>query len=670
MPRVIQKKLPCPRLEDFKCLKEFGTAESARAHGKTHASTRQMFLCPRADDLKCPETFLSAVAARHHGDTHGGKKYACPGADKNNCELFFIHIGSAMSHLRCCHTHKFECRHRGCPKRFETAQEASEHADMEHRHLLFLCPFKDCQSRVAGVRLLKYEFHTNHRNFHIRHGQLDPSDDFRPLRDVELDRSSKTQLYQLILHQKGSSTDNSSCEHNPCYDGNNDDDDGDDDYFESEDQFFSGSWEDTENENVFTNTELSTEYQRRVEAVNLARWTRFIQSTGGHVHTVAFRTLGRTCLGPMPIEKGLVVKTCPNETGIDFDTAKLRPGINEQSCPMLPARCVSCDFNVKLRQRLAHLGWEFVDSAKTCQQASCKEPTFYGTRMCVKHVAAAVIDYGIKANTAGLDYLPELRKFFNKITEKTWSLPSSLHRSLADIQAGKTPGTALVVLDIEFSITSGQVWEVSMIEQVSGKVLLNTTIEHEHGIDHSYRIASSSRFQEFISRSKAEAVYSSMRESIISQMDVHQVAIKLKEIGINQNTTFLTWHKSTTDLKLLRRFLQLADYADILPPDENCVPLIPIFRLNFPEKVKDPANRRSKSFPLALEVLFPVIFPRHSLIGLNHQALVDCQQTRLVLQAAIELTKPVEERGKGWNPERITRNSQTSIRNWLTGHER
>lgn len=145
------------------------------------------------------ETFLSAVAARHHGDTHGGKKYACPGADKYICELFFTQIGSAMSHLRCCHTHKFGCRHRGCPKRFETAQEASEHADMEHRHLLFLCPFKDCQSRVAGVRSLKYEFHTNHRDFHIRQGQLDPHDDFRPLQDVELDRSSKTQLYQLIL---------------------------------------------------------------------------------------------------------------------------------------------------------------------------------------------------------------------------------------------------------------------------------------------------------------------------------------------------------------------------------------------------------------------------------------------------------------------------------------
>lgn len=131
MPRVIQKSSLILIWKTSNVL-EFGTAESARAHGKIHAPTRQMFFCPRADDLKCPETFLPAVAARHHGDTHSGKKYPFPGADKYSCELLSTHIGSAISRLRCYHTHKFECRHRGCPKRFETAQEASEHADTEH----------------------------------------------------------------------------------------------------------------------------------------------------------------------------------------------------------------------------------------------------------------------------------------------------------------------------------------------------------------------------------------------------------------------------------------------------------------------------------------------------------------------------------------------------------
>ena len=191
-------------------------------------------------------------------------------------------------------------------------------------------------------------------------------------------------------------------------------------------------------------------------------------------------------------------------------------------------------------------------------------------------------------------------------------------------------------------------------------------IRHEHGIDHSYQIASNNQFQDFISRKKAKAVYSSEREFVISKMDVHQVAAKLKEICINQNTIFLTWHTSTKDLQLLRRFLHLANYTDILPPDKHCIPLVPIFRLTLPDTIKDSANGGSRLFPLALEVVSPVIFPLHNLIGLNHQALVDCQQTRLVLQAAIDLTKPINNRGRDWNPERITRSSQTSVRDWLT----
>ena len=72
-----------------------------------------------------------------------------------------------------------------------------------------------------------------------------------------------------------------------------------------------------------------------------------------------------------------------------------------------------------------------------------------------------------------------------------------------------------------------------------------------------------------MSHLKAKAVYSSRRESAIDQMDVHQVAIKLKEIGINQNSAFLTWHQAPTDLRLLRRFLESAGYTDVLPLDKS-----------------------------------------------------------------------------------------------------
>ena len=51
------------------------------------------------------------------------------------------------------------------------------------------------------------------------------------------------------------------------------------------------------------------------------------------------------------------------------------------------------------------------------------------------------------------------------------------------------------------------------------------------------------------------------------------------------------------------------------------------------------------SFPLSLEILFPTLYPRHSLIGPNHHALEDDQQTRLI---RMEFKK-----SKTWQPTTV-----------------
>ena len=35
-------------------------------------------------------------------------------------------------------------------------------------------------------------------------------------------------------------------------------------------------------------------------------------------------------------------------------------------------------------------------------------------------------------------------------------------------------------------------------------------------------------------------------------------------------------------------------------------------------------------FPAKLEIVFPLLFPLHQLVGMNHNALPDCLQTRLL----------------------------------------
>jgi hypothetical protein len=141
---------------------------------------------------------------------------------------------------------------------------------------------------------------------------------------------------------------------------------------------------------------------------------------------------------------------------------------------------------------------------------------------------------------------------------------------------------------------------------------------------------------------------------------IKRVTLGKRLVGITQSTVILVYHATNFDLRLLRRFLESAGYFGYLPPEENCIPMVNILRPHMSDRL--PSGRR---FPLKLEVLFPLMFPRHSLVGLNHQALVDCQQTRLVCMAYEELCRPIAERGQEWQPDNVARSGQTSILDWL-----
>jgi len=126
------------------------------------------------------------------------------------------------------------------------------------------------------------------------------------------------------------------------------------------------------------------------------------------------------------------------------------------------------------------------------------------------------------------------------------------------------------------------------------------------------------------------------------------------------NTIILVWHVGRSDLRILRRFLESAGHYGILPRDENCISLLQLFRTNL-----SVAPLGLKTFPLKLEILFPIFFPSHHLIGLNHRALEDCLQTRLLSLAFDELCKPVTQRRGEWRPENVCNIAQTTLLGWL-----
>ncbi|KAM0333291.1 hypothetical protein ACHAQA_001952 [Verticillium albo-atrum] len=229
----------------------------------------------------------------------------------------------------------------------------------------------------------------------------------------------------------------------------------------------------------------------------------------------------------------------------------------------------------------------------------------------------------------------------------------------SQIQRGKRPGSDLVVLDDEFSSASGQLWEFAIIEQISGNTIINTVIKHENDLDHG-SASGSNPFRQFCSRSKARKVYAPSRGASIDRMNATEIADVLRKKGISRDTIFLVYGKNKSDLSILRHFLESNGLAGIVPSDENCYPITNIIRANLLDGVP-----KEEQFELRLDVVFPIIFPRHNMIGLNHQALVDYQQTRLVCKAMEELSKPFGEREARWCPATVTNISQRSILDWV-----
>jgi hypothetical protein len=219
-------------------------------------------------------------------------------------------------------------------------------------------------------------------------------------------------------------------------------------------------------------------------------------------------------------------------------------------------------------------------------------------------------------------------KCFKSAARKLWAYPLQydiMRRRMDDILQNKRPGSDLVVLDDEYSPSSRQLWEFAMIEQISGDKIIDTIVKYPNGVDHGH--SEKYEYMRLASKTKASSVYSLSRGSNIDRMDVHKIAATLRQKGISQDTVFLVWHKNTMDLRLLRGLLESSGYNNILPPNENCISLLPLFKHNVFKNVP-----RGQQFYLRLEVVFPLMFPQHDLVGFNHLAFVDCQQTRLICE--------------------------------------
>ena len=90
------------------------------------------------------------------------------------------------------------------------------------------------------------------------------------------------------------------------------------------------------------------------------------------------------------------------------------------------------------------------------------------------------------------------------------------------------------------------------------------------------------------------------------------------------------------------------------------------FRLSLPEK----DMKTGKAFITKLDMLFPMLFAGHELVGKNHKALPDILMLRLMTLLLIQLQKPSLERDLAEFPTtqkfvRSARIPYTLLEEWL-----
>lgn len=331
---------------------------------------------------------------------------------------------------------------------------------------------------------------------------------------------------------------------------------------------------------------------------------------------------------------------CPHRAVIGLNMAYLREVGRSSATMELNIRCVSCAHELRITRFLGGYGL-LGDETGQCEIPSCFKLGWHKSKYCKEHFRyCARRNNGPHQDNAGL------RQAFER-TQWTYSLAfEKVINGKADIANGKRPGATLICLDIEFSSISRKIFELGVCEYVSGKKLVDARIEHcsdsELHKPPQGKLRRIHPLEKGISTNASAKVYGLDRRKCTNLLNVHGIAAQFQECGITPQSIILTWHLSKMDLVLLREFFEEAGYDDILPPNENCIPMIPHYQKNLPKK-----------FPTKLEVLFPLLFSGHDLVGQNHRALADASQLRLLVMLFEELCKPLNQRDLSMQPKTI-----------------
>ncbi|KAJ4123281.1 hypothetical protein NW768_009815 [Fusarium equiseti] len=598
------------------------------------------------------EMFVDEAQAEEHVK----RSHAYTGVECRTCRQTFSTSYGRERHEKK-HTHPVNCPRVFCECRFQSEEEAIEHSGegrCRSSRNLYICPVSQCRLAVVGIVVPKGVLE-RHWNKHLEHGHIAQVD------KIKYERGDPPPLKRLDL------ADNIYRHNARCFpddqkiDNSNDAEDDDESQSLSE-ATTEANLQPTKDGEPGPSEDMDesgfTEFVELVGSQNLKSPEDFLnfiskvskgkgKSQLGKgswfgtallpddvedlfsdvhcgcilAHNVAvfgehpnikinFFARGRKCAGPGLGTKWFVTEPCPCDMVIDLDTACLRVTRSRSGITItLCLQCVACQETKKVRRVLHYL-----EAGSQIQK----------------------VDFSF------------LRNMFRNAAKQQWEVKGKarqhferIQQRAKEIENGR-PGASMIILDDEFTIVGNTLMEFAAVEYMSGNTIINTLIDHDKDI---WEISESKKLT-VLNYMHMKAVYSAGRG--LPLLNVHDVAEMIKNSGITPDTIVLVWHNGTTDLDLLRDFLATGQrgYERLIPNNANCISLLQFFRENLPPIVWE---NKTGVFPVGLEILFPVIYPGSNLVGRNHQAEVDCCQTRLVMKALEWLCQPISQRGPVWN---------------------
>jgi len=341
---------------------------------------------------------------------------------------------------------------------------------------------------------------------------------------------------------------------------------------------------------------------------------------------------------------------CENDRDISLDTACLK--IRQihfhdgwDSVFKLELRCTTCSAQHKINSVLKRLGMFQVEVLNdSCYIKSCRNRRMFPhSTCCHNHFISASWKHKIPELP---DMSVDLTRLFRDLEIPILSLSTGwkeLKHAMDDATRAKRVELhhggihEFVFVDTEFSYdkfdSSLELHEVTFLD-IRGQIILDVLIDWASSVEAhplgllGNRETATEEVQEARFRSYCRRFQGSDK----SLVTVRGLADAMQACGINNTTTLVEWSNSRCDMRILSEVFRTFGLFNVLDPS-LCLLAIPAWKTALPI---------CSSF--RLDTLFPLLFPRSSLVGKNHRSRADTEQLYKMILLLLGLTNPAEIR--------------------------